>query len=174
EVELETVPVLKAAARAHRRLAELKGRTNTVPNPTILLNTIALQEAKVSSEIENIYTTNDELFRGLSMDAPGMSPHAKEVLHYNDALWQGAQRLREKPAFSTEIAVHVVNTIKGDRAGIRSKPGTQLMNPTSGEVIYTPPSDAKHLRALLENLQWFANEPDDGLDPLVKMAVIHY
>src|SRR5205823_9856426 len=97
ETVLETVPVLKAAARAHRRLAELKGRTNTVPNPAILLNTIALQEAKVSSEIENIYTTNDELYRGLSMDTPGMSPHAKEVLHYNDALWEGAQRLREKP-----------------------------------------------------------------------------
>jgi cell filamentation protein, protein adenylyltransferase len=174
DTELETVPVLKAVARAHRRLAELKGRTNTVPNPTILLNTIALQEAKASSEIEDVFTTNDELFRGMSMDVPGMSPHAKEVLHYNDALWQAAQALREQPVLSTRLAIGVVNTIKENKAGLRDGSGTQLVNPTSGEVVYTPPDGGKRIRELLDNLQWFANEPDDGLDPLVKMAVIHY
>src|SRR5213082_107869 len=83
KAELETVPVLKAITRATRSLAELKGRTHTVPNPTILLNTIALQEAKASSEIENIFTTNDELYRSMSLDTPGLGGHAKEVLHYN-------------------------------------------------------------------------------------------
>src|SRR5438132_14412905 len=83
-IELETPRVLKATTRASRALAELKGRTHTIPNPTILLNTLALQEAKLSSEIENIFTTNDELYRGLAGDA-ALSPHAKEVLHYQDA-----------------------------------------------------------------------------------------
>src|ERR1700736_3163564 len=92
---IETVPVLKAINRASRSLAELKGRTHTIPNPTILLNTIAMQEAKLSSEIENIFTTNHELYRGLSINGNGgsMSPHAKEVLHYREALWQGMETL---------------------------------------------------------------------------------
>ena len=87
-VELETPRVLKATTRASRALAELKGRTHTIPNPKILLNTLALQEAKLSSEIENIFTTNDELYRGLAANGNGadLSPHAKEVLHYRDAL----------------------------------------------------------------------------------------
>src|SRR5580765_7508352 len=93
---LESEPVLKAAIRASRSLAELKGRTRTVPNPAILLNTIALQEARASSEIENIFTTTDELYRSLNGDTGAeISPHAKEVLHYNEALWHGAERLRE-------------------------------------------------------------------------------
>src|SRR3954468_23064968 len=86
---LETEAVLRAAIRASRSLAELKGRTRTVPNPAILLNTIALQEARASSEIENIFTTSDELYRGLGVESPDVSPHAKEVLHYNEALWHG-------------------------------------------------------------------------------------
>src|SRR5947207_14783982 len=90
---LETEAVLKAAIRASRSLAELKGRTRTVPNPAILLNTIALQEARASSEIEAIFTTSDELYRGLSAESADISPHAKEVLHYNKALWHGADAL---------------------------------------------------------------------------------
>src|SRR5438874_6129346 len=107
--ELETVPVLKATSRAARALAELKGRTHTLPNPAILLNTIALQEAKLSSEIENIFTTNDELYQGLSAETAAASPHAKEVLHYNDALWHGAEALRKRPVLTTNLAVRIVN-----------------------------------------------------------------
>src|SRR5207247_5761724 len=94
-VELETPRVLKATSRAARALAELKGRTHTIPNPTILLNTIVLQEAKLSSEIENIFTTNDELYRGLGINGNGgdMPPHTKEVLHYREAVWHGMNAL---------------------------------------------------------------------------------
>ena len=95
QARLESEPVLKAAIRASRSLAELKGRTRTVPNPTILLNTIALQEARASSEIENIFTTSDELYRSMNADSTDITPHAKEVLHYNEALWHGAERLRD-------------------------------------------------------------------------------
>src|SRR5688572_21302958 len=60
---LETPAVLKLAVVAHRRLAELKGAAGTIPNESILIETLGLQEAKDSSEVENIVTTNDDLFR---------------------------------------------------------------------------------------------------------------
>src|SRR5207247_3941445 len=122
-VELETPRVLKATTRASRALAELKGRTHTIPNPKILLNTLALQEAKASSEIENIFTTNDELYRGLNLDALGLSPQAKEVLHYREALWHGADRLRERPVFSTNLFIEIAQQIKETTAGIRQQSG---------------------------------------------------
>jgi Fic family protein len=177
KADLESIAVLKAITRATRSLAELKGRTHTVPNPTILLNTIALQEAKASSEIENIFTTNDELYQGLNAeDASGanVSPHAKEVLHYNDALWHGAETLRKHPVFSTNLATQIVNTIKQESGGIRKKSGTRITNRITEEVIYTPPEGEQHIRFLLGNLEQFANRRDDPLDPLLKMAVIHY
>ena len=171
---LETIAVLKAITPAARSLAELKGRTNTVPNPGILLNTVALQEAKASSEIENIFTTNDELYRALSLDTLGLSPLAKEVLRYNDALWHGAKVLRKRPVLSTNLAVEIVNTIKENSAGIRRQPGTKIVRPGTHEIIYTPPEGEARIRSLLHNFEKFANTRDDGLDPLVKMAVLHY
>ena len=124
--ELETAAVLKATTRASRALAELKGRTHNIPNPTILLNTLALQEAKLSSEIENIFTTNDELFRGLAAngDSADLSPHSKEVLHYRDALWHGINALRERPFVSTNLVIEIVNIIKENKASIRNLSGT--------------------------------------------------
>ncbi len=171
---LETPAVLKATIAASRSLAELKGRTNTIPNPQILLNTISLQEARSSSEIENIFTTNDELFRNLSLDDPALSPEKKEVLHYNDALWKGADSLRDRPFLSTSLFIDIVDTIKGNNAGLRRIPGTRIANPATRKTVYTPPEGEEVIQRLLQNLEVFANEDADGLDPLVKMAVIHY
>ncbi len=171
---LETEAVLRAAIRASRSLAELKGRTRTVPNAAILLNTIALQEARASSEIENIFTTSDELYRGLSTDSPDVSPHAKEVLHYNAALWHGAQALRETPVLSAQLAIEIGGMIKPEDAGIRRQPGANLINRATGEIVYTPPDGEPRIRKLLANLEEFVNGSEDGLDPLVKLAVLHY
>ena len=175
-VELETPRVLKATTRASRALAELKGRTHTIPNPTILLNTLALQEAKLSSEIENIFTTNDELYRGLAANGNGadLSPHAKEVLHYRDALWHGMNVLRERPFLSTNLAVEIVNIIKENNAGIRNLPGTVLQNPITKEIIYTPPQGEDLIRKKLSNLESFCNESSSEIDPLVRVGVAHY
>ena len=174
--ELETPAVLKATTRASRALAELKGRTHTIPNPTILLNTLALQEAKLSSEIENIFTTNDELFRGLAANGNGLdvSPHTKEVLHYRDALWHGMNVIRERPFLSATLAIELVNIIKENNAGIRNLPGTKLQNPDTKEVIYTPPEGEDLLRRKLANLERFSNDSSSDLDPLVRVAVAHY
>ena len=176
KAELETAAILKATTRASRALAELKGRTHTIPNPTLLLNTLALQEAKLSSEIENIFTTNDELFRGLSAngDDAEFSPHAKEVLHYRDALWHGMKIIRERPFLSTKLAIELVNIIKKNKAGIRNRPGTKLENPSSKEVIYTPPEGEDLLRQKMANLEKFSNDSSSDLDPLVRVGVAHY
>lgn len=171
---LETEAVLKAAIRASRSLAELKGRTRTVPNPAILLNTIALQEARASSEIEAIFTTSDELYRGLSAESADISPHAKEVLHYNGALWHGAEALRAHRVLSAKLAIELVGMIKPEDAGLRRTPGANLKNRATGEVVYTPPDGEARIRALLGNLEQFINSAEDGLDPLVKLAVLHY
>lgn len=175
-VELETSRVLKANTRASRALAELKGRTHTIPNPTILLNTLALQEAKLSSEIENIFTTNDELFRGLAANghAADLSPHAKEVLHYRDALWHGVDIIRKRPFLSTNLAIDLVNIIKQNKAGIRKLPGTKLQNPETKEVIYTPPQGEDLIRRKMANLERFSNDSSTDLDPLVRVGVAHY
>src|SRR5215471_5263335 len=159
-VELETPRVLKATTRAGRALAELKGRTHTIPNPTILLNTLALQEAKLSSESENIFTTNAELYRGLAANGDGAdpSPHAKEVLHYRDALWHGMKALHDRPFLSTDLAIEIVNIIKHDKAGIRNLPGTKLQNPETKEVVYTPPEGEALIRKKMANLEGFCND----------------
>ena len=176
KTELETPAVLKATTRASRALAELKGRTHSIPNPTILLNTLALQEAKLSSEIENIFTTNDELFRGLAAhgNSTDLSPHAKEVLHYRDALWHGMHVIRERPFLSTNLTVEIVNIIKENNVGIRNLPGTKLQNPNTQEVIYTPPEGEDLLRRKLANLEKFSNDSSSDLDPLVRVGVTHY
>lgn len=173
-VDVETKPVLKAVAAARSALGELKGRTGRLPNPDILLNTLALQEARSSSEIENIFTTNDELYRGLSMDEAGLTPEQKEVLHYKDALWHGATLIRERPFLSTNLFIDLVQTLKATNSGIRRVPGTRIANPVAGETVYTPPEGEEIIRKLLADLERFANEDDDGLDPVVKMALIHY
>src|SRR6266446_7613286 len=176
KAELETSRVLKATTRARRALPELKGRTHSTPNPTILLNTLALQEAKLSSEIENIFTTNDELYRGLAANGNGtdLSPHAKEVLHYRDALWHGLNVIRDRLFLSTNLAIEIVNIIKENKAGVRNLPGTKLQNPGTREVIYTPPDGEDLLRRKLANLERFSNDSSSDLDPLVRVGVSHY
>lgn len=176
QVELETPRVLKATTRASRALAELKGRTHTIPNPTILLNTLAVQEAKLSSEIENIFTTNDELYRGLAANGNGadLSPHTKEVLHYRDALWHGMNVLRDRPFLSTNLAIEIANIIKENNAGIRNLPGTKVQHRNTGEIIYTPPEGEDLIRKKLANLERFSNDSSSELDPLVRIGVTHY
>jgi Fic family protein len=170
---IETPPVHKAIIRASRSLAELKGRTGTLPNPDILLNTVALQEAKASSEIENIFTTHDELYRGLSLDALGLTPHAKEVLHYREALWQGAEMLKTRPVFSTNLFIDLGGCIKETTGHIRVQPGTKIVNPATGEVVYTPPEGEEIIRGKLAALERFCHEAEE-LDPLTRMAMMHY
>ena len=170
-VELETRAVLKQAINTNRVLANLRGLAAQIPNQGVLINSIVLQEARLSSEIENIVTTNDELYRA-DADADGKTdPHTKEVLRYRQALNFGFKQLAERP-LTTNLFIDIVRIIKEVEFGVRRVPGTALKN-AQDEVIYTPPVGEAVIRDKLANLEQFIHA-DDGLDPLVKMAVMHY
>lgn len=167
--ELETKAVLKQAISANRVLAGLKGLAAQIPNQAMLINSIVLQEARLSSEIENIVTSNDELYRA-DADADGSAdPQTKEVLRYREALYHG---FHERP-LSSNLFVEIVQIIKQTDLQVRALPGTVLKNPTTAEVVYTPPVGKNIIWSKLSNLESFMHA-DDGLDPLVKMAVMHY
>jgi Fic family protein len=168
--ELETNAVMRQAIKASRSLAELKSRGTMLPNQTVLIRTLALLEAKDSSEIENIFTTHEKLYQGDMLDESQIDPQTKEVRLYNDALWYGVESIKTRP-LSTNTFVEIFQKIKRTNAGIRKTSGTKISN--GGEVLYTPPEGEDLLRRLLGNLENYLHE-DNGIDPLIKMAVTHY
>ncbi|MDY7839693.1 Fic family protein [Aeromonas caviae] len=170
-IELETKAVLKQAIAANRVLANLRGLAAKIPNQALLINSIILQEARLSSEIENIVTTNDELYRAAASGDAKTDPHTKEVLRYREALYFGFKSLRDRP-LNTNLFIELVQLIKQVNIGIRAIPGTALKS-DRGEVIYTPPVGEQVIRDKLANLEQFIHAEDE-LDPLVKMAVMHY
>ncbi len=170
--DIETREILKLCVNARAALAELKTAGQLIPDQGVLINTIPLLEARDSSEIENIVTTNDALFREASLNDEDGDPAAKEALRYRAALYRGFQLLSERP-LSTRTAVEICRDIKGIDLDIRRTPGTALRNSYTGEVIYTPPEGQDRLRSLMSNWESFLNAGDD-LDPVVRMAVQHY
>lgn len=169
--EIESKAVLKQAIAANRMLANLRGLAAQIPNQGVLINSIVLQEARLSSEIENIVTTNDELYRADADPEGKTDPHTKEVLRYRQALNYGFRELARRP-LTTNLFIDIVRIIKEVELGVRRVPGTSLKN-SLGEVIYTPPEGEAVIRDKLSNLEQFIHA-EDGLDPLVKMAVMHY
>jgi len=172
-VDLESKEVLKKSIRAGRMLAELKGLGETIPNQSILINSLTLQEAKASSEIENVITTNDALFKAFTAGTSQVDPATKEVLRYREALWEGYTILKDKPFLTTNLLTRLVQIIKKNNAGIRNAPGTKIANPTTGEVLFTPPEGEGLIRDKLKNLEDYIHTKE-GPDPLIKLAVIHY
>ncbi len=170
--ELETRAILKQCVRSHTALAELREAGNLIPDQSVLINAIPLLEAKDSSEIENIVTTNDALFREASLKEGEADPATKEALRYRSALNKGFLTVRERP-LSTRSIIDICREIKGAEIDIRSTPGTKLTNRMSGEVIYTPPEGQDTLRGLLANWERFLYDYPD-IDPIVRMAVLHY
>jgi Fic family protein len=170
--DVESKAVLKACVGARAALAELRTAGQLIPDQRVLIHIIPLLEARSSSEIENIVTTNDELFRQASLDDGGADPATKEALRYRSALFEGFEAIKLRP-ITTSTAIEICRTLKGVGLDIRATPGTTLTNSHTGEVIYTPPEGADHLRSLLANWERFLNEPTD-LDPVVRMALLHY
>ncbi|MEO8600221.1 MAG: Fic/DOC family N-terminal domain-containing protein [bacterium] len=170
--ELESKAVLKQTIAARAALADLKGAARQLPNQGVLIQALGLQEAKLSSEIENIVTTNDALFRGFANDGEGADAPTKEVLHYKDALWAGFQWVKDDMPLTTRLLEDLYRIVKQADDGVRRLSGTRLSNPM-GETIYTPPEGEGVIRDKLANLERFINEPSE-LDPLVRLAVMHY
>lgn len=170
--QIETTRILKACIDARAALAALQQAARLLPNPTVLINTIPLLEAQASSEIENIVTTTDALFRYSQLDERAADPATREALRYRTALNSGFQSIRTRP-LCTATAVEVCTGIKNVRMEVRRIPGTALANETSGRIIYTPPVGEALLRDKLADWERFVHG-DDDLDPLVRMAVAHY
>jgi Fic family protein len=170
----ETAAILKRLAAASRQLAELKGVAASIPNQGILINTLGLQEAKDSSEIENIVTTHDELFQGDMLSDAAPSAAAKEVLRYRESLRIGFEHVRQSGLISNNHLVDIQAALERNQAGFRRLPGTALKD-GAGRTVYTPPQDAAEIVALMSELERFVNQPElFSADPLVKMALIHH
>jgi len=172
QVEIETNKILKKAITASRALSELKGAITNLPNPTLFIDTINLQEAQASSAIENIITTQDELFKASIAEKKNDNPATKEVMHYKNALWFGIDQIESRPILTTNLFIAVMRIIKENQSSIRNVSGTQLKNPATNTVVYTPPEGENVIREKLKNLEDFIHA-EDTIDPLVKMAIIH-
>ena len=172
--DLETKEVLKQLNRANRKLAELKGVAQTIPNERILISSLTLQEAKDSSEVENIVTTQDDLYRaGLDPSHQFINAATKEVLFYREAINEGFRMVRNKDILND--IKHVQEILEQNTAGFRTTPGTQLKRENDGAVIYTPPQDGMAIIRYMSNLEQFINDDHlSQLDPLIKMAIIHH
>jgi Fic family protein len=173
KLDLETKAILKKAIAARAALAELKGLGETIPNQALLVNSLILQEAKASSEIENIITTSDALFQAFTAKTKQIDSATKEVLCYREALWKGYNILKSRPVLATNLFIELVQTIKEHSGGIRKMPGTAVASSTTGKVIYTPPEGEAVIREKLKDLEDFIHAKDT-LDPLIKLALVHY
>lgn len=175
DFDLESRRVLKKLPAAHRALAELKGIGSTIPNQTILINTLGLQEARDSSAIENIITTQDELFKAALNFSGWRSSAAKEVQNYAAALITGFNLVGQNKMITSNHIVKIQSVLENNKSGYRRLPGTVLKKTQNGEVVFTPPQDHDEIVKAMSNLVAFMNnESMCDADPLVKMAVIHY
>lgn len=163
--------IWQAEASARQALAELKGYAHIMPNQAILINAIVIQEAKDSSEIENIITTQDSLYRALSVDSGTVDPHTKEVVNYREAIFMGTRSIQKKQILTVNDIIKLQTIIVGNDAGIRKLPGTALANDTTKKIIYTPPDNATTIRNLMDNLARYINHEESSL---IRMAVTHY
>ena len=170
--ETETKAILRRCIAARAALAELRVSGQLIPNQAMLINSIPLLEAQASSEIENIVTTADRLFRYANQAAGQADPATKEALRYRTALHRGFGMLKNRP-LSTAIAVAVCRTIKGVNLDVRKTPGTALINDATDEVVYTPPVGEDILRNKLANWERYIHEVE-AIDPLIRLAVMHY
>jgi Fic family protein len=174
-IDIENTTILKKLAKAHRFLAELKGISATIPNQAILINTLALQEAKDSSAIENIVTTHDELFQQELFAEATTNAAAKEVSRYSGALKKGYQQVIKTGLLTTNHIKEIHTELGGGKPGLRTLPGTALKNKDTGATVYVPPQEGEEILRLMGNLEKYINDESfSEVDPLIKMAVVHY
>ena len=173
--DLETKAVLKQLSQSNRWLAELKGMAKTIPNEQILIRTLTLQEAQDSTEVKNIVTTQDDLYKAsLDLSEFIKGPAAKEVLNYREAITLGFELLKQRHLLTNNVIKKIQEKFVHNRAGFRNLPGTTLKD-EHGNVIYVPPQDGELINSAMDNLEAFINDESlSGMDPLIKMAIIHH
>ncbi|MYB00166.1 Fic family protein [Candidatus Poribacteria bacterium] len=171
--DIESREILKTCISAMTELSRANALVKTLPNEAVLINTLPLQEARRSSEIENIVTTNDDLYRAIASDRNQVDSNTKEVLHYREALWDGVRSIREGSTLDIQLFEQICARIFDEPMKVRSGP-VVIENRATQQLIYRPPTGYGNLIRLLTNLERFINDKTDGLEPLVKMAVMHY
>nr|WP_315555413.1 Fic family protein [Porphyromonas endodontalis] len=173
--DIESKKILRQVNKANRALAELKGTATTIPNEAILISTLTLQEAKESSEIENIVTTQDDLYKAeIDIEKHLVTAATKEVLRYREALQRGFELVRKDALLTNSRIKDIQMHLEGNRADFRSQAGTMLKN-SQGETVYTPPQNIDDIERYMANLEAFINNPKMcEVDPLIKMAIIHH
>jgi Fic family protein len=171
--KVETIEILRQTSKSMAALSELKGIAKTIPNQSMLINAIIIQEAKDSSEIENIITTQDELYKALTINKTNISSDTKEVVNYRKAVFYGYDLIRKQGFLRVNDIVSIQQILIDNLAGIRSTPGTVLKNDVTGEVVYTPPQDKAEILDLLTNFIQNFNQEED-LSPLINLAILHY
>lgn len=173
--DLETKEILRQVNRANRKLAELKGVAQTIPNEQILINSLTLQEAKDSSEVENIVTTQDDLYRAeLNLKEAAINASTKEVLNYRQAMQKGFALVRKNKLLTLNYIKQIQEVLEENKGGFRAGPGTTLQNQHK-EIVYTPPQSKVQIEEFMHNLELYINDPDmHDIDPLIKMAIIHH
>jgi Fic family protein len=171
--KVETFEILRQLSKSSNALGELKGIAKTIPNQAMLINAVVLQEAKDSSEIENIITTQDELYKALATN--GKRPkQVKEVINYRKAIFTGFDLIKKQGFLRLKDIETIQKTIIENNAGIRKMPGTVLKNDKTGEVVYTPPQEKDEILDLLSNFLDYFNVNQDDLSPLINLAILHY
>ncbi len=175
DFDVETKAILKKTVAARSALAELKGAARSIPNESILLSTLSLQEAKDSSAIENIITTHDELYQGDYQKKEFKSVASKEVHNYAEALRWGFVTVKQMGILTNNHIIQIQSTLEENDAGFRKVPGTELKNEQTGETVYTPPQNYDDIMEYMSNLVQYINDDElSDWDPLVKMAIIHH
>lgn len=169
----DDIEILKTLNKANHKLGQLNGAINQLPNPYVIFNAITLGEAKESSEIENIVTTFDEIFK--EMNYSKSNPSSKEVLNYRQAMLSGFNLLKENGFISANHIVQIHHIVEPEVGDLRKLPGTVIMNTKTGEVLHTPPQSKDEIEYYLSNLEKYINIPElEDTDPILKMAVIHF
>ncbi len=171
--KVETIEVLRQLSESSKAVGELKGIAKTIPNQAMLINTVALQEAKDSSEIENIITTQDELYKALATKGRQPTP-VKEVINYRKAIFTGYELIKSQGFLRLKDIETIQKIIVENNAGIRSMAGTVLKNDRTGETVYTPPQEKVEILDLLGNFLEYFNLPQNDLSPLINLAILHY
>ena len=171
--KVETLNILRQLSKSSKALGELKGIAHTMPNQAMLINAVVLQEAKDSSEIENIITTQDELYKALSTNSK-QTANVKEVINYRKAIFIGHELLTNQGFLRIKDIEFIQKTIIENNAGIRTMPGTVLKNDKTGETVYTPPQDKNEILELLSNFLEHFNLKQDDFPPLINLAILHY
>lgn len=174
EINLEDVAILKKVNTANIALSKLEGSSLAIPNRSLLIEPLSVREAVASSGIENINTTVAEIFRAELFPDKIQSKAQKETLHYKDALRIGFALIQKQSFLHTNSFLEIQKILEPDKAGIRKLPGTSIVNSSTGEILYTPPEGEDNIRRLLENYEQYFNNFSDDVDPLIKLAILHY